>query len=53
MLEFTVFTLAAVATVVRTVHKTRVTLANIFRVSIDLIKRLIFVMFSVMICIFN
>ena len=67
-LEFTYSTLAVVAVVVRRMLKTRVTLGNISHVLLNLIKRLIFVMFnvlaltfvpfsyllvSVMMCIFN
>ena len=45
-LEFTLFTLALLAAVVRKILKTRVTLGNISRTLLNKTKRLIFVMFK-------
>ena len=44
--EFTLSTLALLAVAVRRMLKTRVTLGNISRVLLNLIKRLIFAMFK-------
>ena len=45
--EFSLYTLALVAAVVRRMLKTQITLGNISRVLLNLIKCLIFVMFKV------
>ena len=45
--EFTLYTLALVAVVVRRMLKTRITIGNISRVLLNLIKSLMFVMFKV------
>ena len=45
--EFALYTLALVAAVVRRMLKTQVTLENISRVLLNLIKSLLFVMFEV------
>ena len=45
-LEFAIFTLALVAAAVRRMFKTRIALGNISQILLNLIKRLIFVMFK-------